>query len=165
MLLAQAYPGSSVVGSDYHAASIDLARKRAADAGVADRTSFEVASAQTFSGSGYDLVTTFDCLHDMGDPVCCRPAHPGGHRAGRQLAWSSSPMPAPRWPTICNPLGRLSYSFSTFLCVPSGLSQPGVTTRRPSRGGRIRQVTADAGFTRFRRAAETPFNLIYEVRP
>jgi ubiquinone/menaquinone biosynthesis C-methylase UbiE len=164
VLLAKAYPQSTVVGSDYHRASVDLARKRAADAGVTDRTTFEVASAQTFTGSGYDLVTTFDCLHDMGDPV-------GAARHIREAL-----TPDGTWLVVepyagdtvadnLNPVGRMYYSFSTFLCVPNGLSQPGGYALGAQAGeDAIRQVTTDAGFTRFRRAAETPFNLIYEVR-
>ncbi|HZM65010.1 MAG TPA: class I SAM-dependent methyltransferase [Nakamurella sp.] len=165
VLLAQAYPESTIVGSDYHEKSIDLARKRAGDAGVTDRTTFEVASAQAFTGSGYDLVTAFDCLHDMGDPL-------GAARHIREAL-----TPDGTWlivePTAgdsvadnLNPVGRMYYSASTFLCVPNGLSQPGGYALGAQAGeAAIRQVVTDAGFTRFRRAAETPFNLIYEARP
>jgi ubiquinone/menaquinone biosynthesis C-methylase UbiE len=165
VLLAQAYPASTVVGSDYHQGSIDSARKRAADAGVGERVSFEVASAQNFSGTGFDLVATFDCLHDMGDPV-------GAARHVR-----SALAPDGTWLIVepyaqdtvagnLNPVGRVYYSFSTFLCVPSALSQPGGYALGAQAGeAAIRQVATDAGFTRFRRAAETPFNLVYEARP
>ncbi|HEX3591724.1 MAG TPA: class I SAM-dependent methyltransferase [Pseudonocardiaceae bacterium] len=165
VLLAQEYPASTIVGSDYHDESVDLARKRAADAGVASRTSFEVASAQTFAGTGYDLVTTFDCLHDMGDPV-------GAARHIREAL-----APGGTWLIVepaatdtlegnLNPVGRVYYSFSNFLCVPNGLSQPGGYSLGAQAGeAAIRQVTTDAGFTRFRRVAETPFNLVYEARP
>lgn len=165
VLLAQAYPEASIIGSDYHGPSIDLARKRAADAGVTDRTSFEVATAQNFTGSRYDLVTSFDCLHDMGDPV-------GAARHIRQAL-----TPDGTWLIVepnagdtvaenLNPIGRMYYSASTFLCVPNGLSQPGGYALGAQAGENvIRQVTTDAGFTRFRRAAETPFNLVYEARP
>jgi ubiquinone/menaquinone biosynthesis C-methylase UbiE len=165
VLLAQEYPVSAVVGSDYHDGSIELARKRAADAGVASRTSFEVASAQTFAGTDYDLVTTFDCLHDMGDPV----------GAARHIRESLAPDGT--WMIVepaaqdaladnLNPVGRVYYSFSNFLCVPNGLSQPGGYSLGAQAGeAAIRQVTTDAGFTRFRRVAETPFNLVYEARP
>jgi hypothetical protein len=153
-----------VVGSDYHDASIELARKRAADAGVASRTSFEVASAQTFTGTGYDLVATFDCLHDMGDPV-------GAARHIRESLASDGtwmivePAAADALEDNLNPVGRVYYSFSNFLCVPSGLSQPGGYSLGAQAGeAAIRQVTTDAGFTRFRRVAETPFNLAYEAR-
>jgi SAM-dependent methyltransferase len=165
VLLAQAYPQARIAGSDYHDRSIELARKRAADAGVADRVGFEVASAQTFSGRGYDLVTTFDCLHDMGDPL-------GAARHVREAltpdgTWMIvEPAAGDRVEDNLNPVGRAYYGFSTFLCVPNGLSQPGGYALGAQAGeAAIRQVVTDAGFTRFRRAAETPFNLVYEVRP
>jgi SAM-dependent methyltransferase len=165
VLLAQAYPQARIAGSDYHDRSIELARKRAADAGVADRVGFEVASAQTFSGRGYDLVTTFDCLHDMGDPL-------GAARHVREAltpdgTWMIvEPAAGDRVEDNLNPVGRAYYGFSTFLCVPNGLSQPGGYALGAQAGeAAIRQVTTDAGFTRFHRAAETPFNLVYEVRP
>jgi SAM-dependent methyltransferase len=165
VLLAQAYPRARIAGSDYHDRSIELARKRAADAGVADRVGFEVASAQTFSGRGYDLVTTFDCLHDMGDPL-------GAARHVREAltpdgTWMIvEPAAGDRVEDNLNPVGRAYYGFSTFLCVPNGLSQPGGYALGAQAGeAAIRQVVTDAGFTRFRRAAETPFNLVYEVRP
>jgi 2-polyprenyl-3-methyl-5-hydroxy-6-metoxy-1,4-benzoquinol methylase len=165
VLLAQAYPKSTIVGSDYHQQSIDLARKRAADAGVSDRASFEVASAQTFTGSGYDLVTAFDCLHDMGDPL-------GAARHVREALAADGtwlivePNAGDTVADNLNPVGRMYYSASTFLCVPNGLSQPGGYALGAQAGeAAIREVATDAGFTRFRRAAETPFNLIYEVRP
>ena len=164
VLLAQAYPESTIVGSDNHQLSIDLARKRAAAAGVSDRTSFEVASAQTFTGTGYDLVTAFDCLHDMGDPLA----------AARHIRKALTPdgtwliVEPNAGDTVAdnlNPVGRMYYSASTFLCVPNGMSQPGGYALGAQAGeAATRWVTTDAGFTRFRRAAETPFNLIYEVR-
>ena len=165
VLLAQAYPNSTFVGSDYHEGSIDAARKRAAEAGVADRVSFEVATAQTFAGTGYDLVATFDCLHDMGDPV-------GAARHVRE-----SLAPDGTWLVVepfagdevsdnLNPVGRVYYSFSTLLCVPSAMSQHGGTALGAQAGeGAIRKVVSQAGFEGFRRAAETPFNLVYEARP
>jgi SAM-dependent methyltransferase len=165
VLLAQAYPRTRIVGSDYHDRSIELARKRAAGAGVADRVSFETASAQTFSGSGYDLVTTFDCLHDMGDPL-------GAARHVREALTTDGtwmivePAAGDRVEDNLNPVGRVYYCGSTFLCVPNGLSQPGGYALGAQAGeSAIRQVVTDAGFTRFRRAAETPFNVVYEVRP
>jgi SAM-dependent methyltransferase len=165
VLLAQAYPASTFVGSDYHAGSIEDARKRAADAGVTDRVSFEVASAQTFAGTGYGLVATFDCLHDMGDPV-------GAARHVRE-----SLTPDGTWLIVepyasddvtenLNPVGRVYYSFSTLLCVPNAKSQDGGHALGAQAGeAAIRSVTSKAGFTRFRRAAETPFNIVYEARP
>ncbi|HYH32082.1 MAG TPA: class I SAM-dependent methyltransferase [Pseudonocardia sp.] len=165
VLLAQAYPRTTVAGSDYHPASIELARKKAADAGVGERVRFEVATAQTFTGGGYDLVTMFDCLHDMGDPL-------GAARRVREAL-----APDGTWLLVepyasdvveenFTPVGRLYYSGSTFLCVPNGLSQPGGHALGAQAGeAAIREVLTEAGFTRFRRAAQTPFNLVYEARP
>jgi ubiquinone/menaquinone biosynthesis C-methylase UbiE len=165
VLLAQAYPKARILGSDYHQASIDTARKRAADAGVADRARFEVASAQTFSGTGYDLIATFDCLHDMGDPA-------GAARHIRQALDADGtwlivePLASDTLAGNLNPVGRVYYSFSTFLCVPNARSQPGGRTLGAQAGETaIRRVAEQAGFTRFRRATETPFNAIYEARP
>jgi 2-polyprenyl-3-methyl-5-hydroxy-6-metoxy-1,4-benzoquinol methylase len=164
VLLAQAYPNATIIGSDYHRESIDIARSRAADVGVANRTSFEASSAQTFSGSDYDLVATFDCLHDMGDPL-------GAARHIREALSTDGtwlivePYAGDAVSDNLNPLGRMYYSASSFLCVPNGLSQPGGYSLGAQAGERrIRQVVTDAGFTRFRRAAETPFNLVYEAR-
>ena len=148
-----------------HGESIDLARKRAADAGVADRTSFAVASAQTFTGTGYDLGDNLRLPARHGRPVGRRPAH------------LRSPYPDGTWLIVepnagetltdnLNPVGRLSYGFSTFLCVPNALSQPGGYALGGQAGeAAIRQVVTDGGFTRFRRAAGTPFNVVYEARP
>ncbi|MCC8930209.1 trans-aconitate 2-methyltransferase [Rhodococcus sp. I2R] len=165
VLLAQAYPKSTVVGVDFHGESIALARKQVDDAGVGDRVNFEIATAQDFSGSDYDLVTTFDALHDMGDPV----------GAARRILESLDsdgtwllvePISAENVEDTFNPVGRLYYSASTFLCVPNALSQAGgyaLGAQAPESA--IRQVVTDAGFTRFRRAAQTAFNNVYEVRP
>ena len=165
ILLATEYPASRVVGSDYHEGSIELARKRAADAGVADRTNFEIASAQTFSGHDYDLVATFDCLHDMGDPLAA------AKHVRQAIAPDGSwlivePFAQDEVASNLNPVGRVYYNFSTFLCVPNALSQPGGYALGAQAGeAAIRRVVSDAGFTRFRRVAETPFNLVYEARP
>jgi 2-polyprenyl-3-methyl-5-hydroxy-6-metoxy-1,4-benzoquinol methylase len=165
VLLAEAYPRTTIVGSDNHPQSIELARKKAAEAGVSDRVSFEVASAQTFPGGGYDLVTMFDCLHDMGDPV-------GAARRVRETlapdgTWLlAEPYASDVIEENFNPVGRLYYSGSTFLCVPNALSQPGGYALGAQAGeAAIRKVATDAGFTRFRTAAQTPFNLVYEIRP
>jgi 2-polyprenyl-3-methyl-5-hydroxy-6-metoxy-1,4-benzoquinol methylase len=165
VIMGAEYPRTRVVGSDYHEGSVELARKRAADAGVGDRVTFEVASAQTFGGDGYDLVTTFDCLHDMGDPL-------GAARHVREAlapdgTWMVvEPIAGDRPEDNINPVGRMYYSFSTFLCVPNGLSQPGGYALGAQAGeAAVRQVMTDAGFTRFRRVAETPFNAVFEVRP
>jgi ubiquinone/menaquinone biosynthesis C-methylase UbiE len=165
VLLAQAYPHSRFAGSDYHGTSIELARKRAAEAGVDDRTGFEVATAQDFPGSGYDLVTTFDALHDMGDPA-------GAARHVRETlapdgTWMIvEPFAGDTVADNLNPVGRVYYNFSTYLCVPNALSQPGGSALGAQAGeAAIRELVTAAGFTRFRRAAETPFNLVFEARP
>jgi 2-polyprenyl-3-methyl-5-hydroxy-6-metoxy-1,4-benzoquinol methylase len=165
ILLAREYPNSRFTGSDYHSQSIEMARKRASDAGVADRVRFEVAPAAGFSGTGYDLAATFDCLHDMGDPVAAaRHIRQALKPDGTWLV--VEPYAAGDAAGNLNPVGRVYYNASTQLCVPNALSQPGGYALGAQAGGAaIRQVTADAGFTRFRRAAETPFNLVYEVRP
>jgi ubiquinone/menaquinone biosynthesis C-methylase UbiE len=165
ILLAQEYPNSTFAGSDYHDGSIEIARKRAADAGVGNRISFEVAAASGFSGAGYDLVTTFDCLHDMGDPrAAARHIRQALKPDGSWLV--VEPYAADEVAGNLNPVGRVYYNASTQLCVPNALSQSGGYALGAQAGeAAIRQVTADAGFTRFRRAAETPFNLVFEVRP
>jgi 2-polyprenyl-3-methyl-5-hydroxy-6-metoxy-1,4-benzoquinol methylase len=165
VLMAQAYSASQVFGSDYHEGSIDLARKRAAEAGVADRATFEVASAQSFTGAGYDLAATFDCLHDMGDPLTAA-RHIRQSLAPDGTWLIVEPAAADTVEGTLNPVGRIYYGFSTFLCVPNAVSQPGGYTLGAQAGeAAIRRVVTDAGFTRFRRAAETPFNHVYEARP
>lgn len=164
MLMAQAFPHATFTGSDYHDRSIEIARKHAADLGLTHRVGFEVAGATDFHGGPYDLVTTFDCLHDMGDPVAAaRHIH---ERMAPDGTWLVvEPMAADTVEGNLNPVGRVYYSFSAFLCVPNAVSQGGARTLGAQAGeAAIRQVTQEAGFTRFRRAAQTPFNLIYEVR-
>jgi SAM-dependent methyltransferase len=163
-LMARAYPNATFTGSDYHEGSITQARKRTADAGLSDRVTFEVASAQDFSGGPYDLVTSFDCLHDMGDPL-------GAARHVRDML-----APDGTWMVVepaagatvadnLNPVGRVYYSFSTFLCVPNALAQDGGYSLGAQAGEEpMRRLAADAGYTRFRRVAETPFNIVYEAR-
>ena len=165
ILLAEAFPNARSWAPTTTTESIELASKRAADAGVADRIDFEIATAQNFPGTGYDLVATFDCLHDMGDPV-------GAARHIRQsLAEDGTwlivePYAGDTVADNLNPVGRSYYGFSTFLCVPNALSQAGGYSLGAQAGeGAISKVVAEAGFTRFRRAAETPFNLVYEARP
>lgn len=165
ILLAQAFPRSTVVGFDYHAASIEQARKRAAEAGLGDRVRFEVASAQDYPGSGYDLVCVFDALHDMGDPVGC------ARHVRESLAVDGSwllvePMAGETLADNVNPVGRIFYSGSTLICTPGAQAQDGGSAL----GNQVPDSTwhalvADAGFTRFRRATETPFNRVFEVRP
>ena len=164
-LMADAYPRSHVTGFDYHQESIELARQKARAAGLSDRLKFEVAPAQSFPGSGYDLVTMFDCLHDMGDPV-------GAARHVRQaLAKDGTwlivePIAGDTVESNLNPVGRAYYSFSTYLCTPSSLSQEvGLALGAQAGPKRIHDVVTATGFTRFRKVAETPFNLVYEARP
>jgi ubiquinone/menaquinone biosynthesis C-methylase UbiE len=165
ILLARAYPNSAFTGSDYHDKSIAVARKRAGDGGVADRVSFEVAASDTFSGTGYDLAATFDSLHDMGDPLAA--ARHVRHALAPDGTWLIvEPYAGDTITDNLNPIGRIYYSGSTLLCVPNAISQAGAYTLGAQAGeAAIRQIATDAGFTRFRRAAETPFNLIYEARP
>jgi SAM-dependent methyltransferase len=165
ILMAQAYPRSRFVGSDYHRESIETARARAADAGVGDRVEFVVADAASYPGGGYDLVTMFDCLHDMGDPV-------GAARHAREVlaedgTWMLvEPIAGDRVADNLNPVGRAYYGFSTLVCTPSALSQDvGLALGTQAGPARLRAVTTAAGFSRFRRAAETPFNMVLEVRP
>jgi 2-polyprenyl-3-methyl-5-hydroxy-6-metoxy-1,4-benzoquinol methylase len=165
ILMAEAFPNSTFVGSDYHEGSIETARTRAKDAGIADRVSFRAEPAAAYSGSGYDLVTTFDCLHDMGDPVgaarhVLSTLKPDG-------TWMIvEPNAGDRTEDNFNPVGRAYYGFSTLLCTPASLSQEvGLALGAQAGEARIREVVQSAGFTQFRRAAETPFNLVFEVRP
>jgi SAM-dependent methyltransferase len=164
ILMAQAFPNSTFVGSDYHAGSIETARQRAQAAGLGNRVRFETAAAATHPGEGYDLVTMFDCLHDMGDPV-------GAARKVRELladdgTWMIvEPAAGDSVEDNLNPVGRAYYGFSTLLCTPASLSQDvGLALGAQAGEARIREVVEAAGFTRFRRAAETPFNLVFEAR-
>jgi SAM-dependent methyltransferase len=165
ILMAQAYPKSAFVGFDYHPASIEMARKAAAAAGVSDRVKFEVASAKEYPGEGYQLVTFFDCLHDMGDPEGAarhvrKTLDPGG-------AWMIvEPFANDKLEENLNPIGRVFYAASTMLCTPASLSQEvGLGLGAQAGEGRLSKVLKSAGFTRVRRAAETPFNIVLEARP
>jgi len=165
VLLAEAYPQSRFIGSDYHERSIELARKRAADAGIAHRVAFEVAPAAGFSGTGYDFISTFDCLHDMGDPLSAA-KHIRSAIADDGTWMVVEPAAADDVAGNLNPVGRVYYSFSAQLCIPNALSQTGGYALGAQAGeAAIRRIATDAGFTRFRRATETPFNIVYEVRP
>ncbi|WP_028047219.1 trans-aconitate 2-methyltransferase [Cellulomonas sp. URHE0023] len=165
ILLAQAFPNATFVGSDYHAESIEVARERAAAAGVDDRVTFEVAAASDFSGTDYDLVAMFDCLHDMGDPV----------GAARQVRGAIAddgtwmvvePMAGDHVEDNLNTVGRAFYGFSTLLCTPASLSQDvGLALGTQAGPAKIRDVSTAAGFTAFRTAATTPFNNVFEIRP
>jgi SAM-dependent methyltransferase len=164
ILMAKAFPSSRFTGSDYHDGSIETARERAAEAGI-DNAEFQVAPAAGFEGAKYDLITMFDCLHDMGDPV-------GAARHVRKAiapdgTWMIvEPRAGDRVEDNLNPVGRAYYGFSTLLCTPASLSQEvGLALGAQAGEARIRDVVTSGGFTRFRRAAETPFNLVFEARP
>jgi SAM-dependent methyltransferase len=165
LLMAQAFPRSEFVGFDYHDGSIQRAREAAEAAGVSDRVSFEVASAKQYPGDGYDLVAMFDCLHDMGDPVgaaghVLETLHAGG-------TWMIvEPYANDRLEDNLNPVGRVFYGASTLVCTPASRDQEvGLALGAQAGEGRLREVVTSGGFTRFRRAAETPFNLVLEARP
>ena len=165
LLMAKAFPKSHFTGFDYHDKSIEGARESAKREGIADRVTFNVAKAKEFPGTGYDFVAVFDCLHDMGDPV-------GAAKHVRQ-----SLAPDGTWMIVepfanddlkdnLNPVGRVYYSFSTLLCTPCSRSQEvGLCLGAQAGEARIRDVVKSAGFSRFRRATETPFNIVYEARP
>jgi len=164
IVMARAFPNSTFVGFDYHPQSIQRARELAHEAGVASRVSFEVASAKTFSGT-YDLVACFDCLHDMGDPI-------GAVRhvletLTPQGAWMLvEPFAHDRMEDNLNPIGRIFYSASTMICTPASLAQEvGLGLGAQAGEKRLREVVTAGGFTRFRRATQTPLNLIFEARP
>jgi 2-polyprenyl-3-methyl-5-hydroxy-6-metoxy-1,4-benzoquinol methylase len=164
ILMAQAFPRSRFVGSDYHADSIRTAQQRAEEAGVGDRVDFRAEPAASHSGAGYDLVTMFDCLHDMGDPV-------GAARHVRDVlapdgTWMIvEPKAGDRVEDNLNPVGRAYYAFSTLLCTPASLSQDvGLALGAQAGEARIRDVVHAGGLERFRRVAETPFNLVFEAR-
>ena len=164
ILMAKAFPASRFVGFDYHEGSIDWARGVAKREGVADRVTFEVASAKDYPGTDYDLVAFFDSLHDMGDPVGV-----GSHvrkSLGPNGTWLLvEPFAHDRLEDNLNPVGRLYYAASTMLCTPNSLAQEVGTALGAQAGeARLRQVATKAGFKRFRRAAETPFNLVFEAR-
>ena len=165
LIMAQAFPASTFTGFDYHEPSIQHARESAASAGLADRVSFEVAKAKDFPGREYDFVAVFDCLHDMGDPV-------GASKHVRETlkpdgTWMIvEPHAGDALEENLNPIGRIFYSASTCICTPASRSQEvGLCLGAQAGEARLRSVVSEGGFSRFRRAAETPFNLIFEARP
>ncbi len=165
ILMAQAFPGSTFVGSDYHEKSIETARSRANAAGVSDRVRFEVAPASSYSGHDYDLITMFDCLHDMGDPAGAA-RHVRESLAADGTWMIVEPAAGDRVEDNLNPVGRAYYAFSTLLCTPASLSQPvGLALGAQAGEARIRDIVTSAGFSRFQRVAETPFNTVFEARP
>jgi SAM-dependent methyltransferase len=165
IIMAKAFPRTKFHAYDYHPESIVVAKRAAEAAGVADRITFEVASAKTFPGKDYDLVAFFDCLHDMGDP----------EGAARHVL--STLAPEGSWMIVepfahdeleknLNPVGRIYYSASTMICTPASKSQEvGLALGAQAGEGRLRKVVQTAGFKRFRRATETPFNLVLEAKP
>jgi SAM-dependent methyltransferase len=164
ILLAQAYPKSTFIGFDYHGPSIEAARKAAEKAGVADRVTFEQAAAKQYPGKDYDLVAFFDCLHDMGDPVGA------STHVLRSLAKDGTwmivePFASDRLEDNFNPVGRVFYSASTLICTPNSRSQEvGLALGAQAGETRIKDVIKRGGFTQFRRATETPFNLVFEAK-
>jgi len=165
IVMAKAFPKSTFSGFDYHGPSIDVARQRAKEAGLADRITFERAAAKEFPGTGYDLVTFFDCLHDMGDPVGAA-RHVLGALDPDGTWLLVEPFASDRLEENLNPVGRLFYSASTFVCTPASLAQEvGLALGAQAGEKRLREVLTGAGFTRIRRATETPVNLVLEVRP
>jgi SAM-dependent methyltransferase len=164
IVMAQAYPKSKFFGFDYHMPSIERAKSLAKEAGVAERITFAQANAKDFPPNGYDLVAFFDCLHDMGDPVGA------GRHVKETLAKDGTwmivePFANDHLKDNLNPVGRVFYGASTFICTPASLSQEvalGLGAQAGER--RLRQVVTEAGFTKFRRATETPFNMIFDVR-
>ncbi|HEV2351172.1 MAG TPA: class I SAM-dependent methyltransferase [Terriglobia bacterium] len=165
ILMAKSFPKSHFFGFDYHDKSIEGARESAQREGVADRVTFEVAKAKEYPGKDYDFVAVFDCLHDMGDPV------------GAATHVRKSLSPDGTWMIVepfakdtlkdnLNPVGRVYYSFSTLLCTPCSRSQEvGLCLGAQAGEANVRKVVTTAGFSRFRRATETPFNIVYEARP
>ena len=164
IVLAKAFPNSTFQGFDFHAPSIEQARRRAADAGVDQRVSFAQASAKEFPGRDFDLVCFFDCLHDMGDPVgAARHAHAALKPGGTVLLVEPYANDSPE--ENLNPVGRLFYAASTCVCTPNSLSQEvGLGLGAQAGEKRLRHVFMEAGFSHFRRATETPFNLVLEAR-
>jgi SAM-dependent methyltransferase len=165
LLLAKAYPNSRFYGFDYHRGSIDAATESAQREGVSNRVTFEVSGAKEFRGKDYDLVAFFDCLHDMGDPIGA--AKHVRESLAKDGTWMIvEPYAKDELKDNLNPVGRVYYSFSTLLCTPCSRSQEvGLCLGAQAGEKRIREVVTTAGFTRFRRAAETPFNIVYEARP
>ena len=164
IIMAKAYPKSTFFGFDYHPASIERARKLAAQADVADRITFEVAAAKSYPGKDYDLIAFFDCLHDMGDPVGAA-KHVYQSLAADGTWMIVEPFAHDDVENNLNPVGRIFYSASTMICTPASLAQEvGLGLGAQAGEARLREVVTSGGFRHFRRANETPFNLIFEAR-
>jgi SAM-dependent methyltransferase len=164
ILMAKAFPQTEFVGYDYHEASIETARERARAAG-ASNARFEVADAQGYGEKGFDLIAFFDCLHDMGDPVgAARHARTALREDGHCMI--VEPFAGDRVQDNLNPVGRVYYGASAQICVPVSLARKGPALGAQAGEARLREVVVDGGgFGRFRRATETPFNIILEARP
>ena len=165
IIMADAFPNSEFIGFDYHDASVERAREAAEEAGVGDRVSFEVAAAKDFPGTGYDMVAVFDCLHDMGDPVgASKHIHDSLDSDGTWMI--VEPFANDRVEDNLNPVGRIFYGASTVICTPASLDQEvGLALGAQAGESRLADVIMQGGFSRVRRATETPFNLILEARP
>jgi SAM-dependent methyltransferase len=164
LLMAKAFPKSTFFGFDYHDKSIADAREKAKNEGLADQVTFEVAKAKEFPGKDYDFVAVFDCLHDMGDPVGAA-RHVRNSLAAGGTWMIVEPFASDQLKDNLNPVGRVYYSFSTLLCTPCSRSQEvGLCLGAQAGEARIRSVVTEAGFAHFRRATETPFNIVYEAR-
>jgi 2-polyprenyl-3-methyl-5-hydroxy-6-metoxy-1,4-benzoquinol methylase len=165
ILMAQSYPKSEFVGFDYHDKSIETAKQRAKAAGVGDRIRFEVAKAKDYPGKDYDFVTFFDCLHDMGDPTGAS-SHVRSTLKKDGTWMIVEPNAGDKLEDNLHPIGRAFYGASTLLCTPASLSQEvGLALGAQAGEKKLREVVTGGGFTRFRRATETPFNLVFEARP
>jgi 2-polyprenyl-3-methyl-5-hydroxy-6-metoxy-1,4-benzoquinol methylase len=163
--MADAFPKSEFFGFDYHDASIERAREAAAEAGVGDRIKFQVSSAKEFRGDDYDLVCVFDCLHDMGDPVGAS-SHVLQSLDSDGTWMIVEPFANDKVEENLNPVGRVFYGASTVICTPASLSQEvGLALGAQAGEARLTEVLKQGGFTRVRRATETPFNLVLEARP
>jgi SAM-dependent methyltransferase len=166
VVMAQAYPNSRLVGFDSHAPSVETARQRAAEAGVGDRARFEVADSKGYDGR-FDLICFFDCLHDMGDPVgIARYARDHLEPGGTVLLVEPFALDDKVANLTANPMAALLYTASSSICTPNSLSQEvGLGLGAQAGEARLREVFEEAGYSTFRRAAETPLNLILEARP
>lgn len=165
IIMARAFPHSNFVGYDNHEPSIEAARRAARAAGLGEQVRFATAAAQDFPGTGYRLVTFFDCLHEMGDPVGAA-AHVRRALADDGTWLIVEPYAGDRLEDNLTPVGKVYYNVSTMICTPASRAQDGGLALGAQAGeARIREVVTRAGFTRFRRVAETPMNVVYEVRP
>lgn len=164
LLMVQAFPNSRFFGFDTHEPSIEVARQRAREAGVADRVSFETARSTDYPGQGYAFVTHFDCLHDMGDPAAA--ARHVLATLDRDGTWMIvEPFAGDKVEENLTPIGRLFYAASTMICVPASLAHHGPALGAQAGEARLRDLVTGAGFTRFRRATQTRFSLVLEAKP